>query len=284
MGLVAWLLSIIVLLAAIAAAAFAWAMWRALRLPAEHPATFLARPRPDGPVAACCGDSLTHGHIGYDWVSALRHQLPNWHLVNAGVNGDLAWNLAQRLDAVIACRPDAVTVLIGSNDAMGAHDPTVAAQQRVEKGLPRIPDIRWYEENLREVLARLATETEARVTLVTLPWVGEDAEASISGVVEAFNEVILEVSAEHGLPVLPLHARMTSLLENRSSPPQPYEVGPMRRWRIARAIVLHYLFGRSWDRVGEGLGLLTQCDLVHLNERSGQILQNLAAGFLTQRT
>ena len=26
------------------------------------------------PVVVCCGDSITHGHIGYDWVSALRKQ------------------------------------------------------------------------------------------------------------------------------------------------------------------------------------------------------------------
>jgi lysophospholipase L1-like esterase len=280
MGPVAWLASMAALLVAATVAAFAWAVWRALRLPAEHPGAFLARPRPRGPVAVCCGDSLTHGHVGYDWVGALRRRFPKWRLVNAGVNGDLAWNLAQRLDAVISCRPDAVTVLIGSNDAMGAHHPRTAAMQMVQKRLPRVPDIRWYEDNLREVIGRLAAETEARVTLITLPWVGEDAEAAISGVVDAYNDVIHAVAEEHGLPVLPLHARMGSLLQDRSSPPLPYEVGPARRWRMVRAILHHYLLGRSWDRIGDGLGLVTQCDLVHLNERSGRILEELAADCL----
>jgi lysophospholipase L1-like esterase len=284
MGPVAWLASIAALLVGATVTAFAWALWRALRLPTEHPGAFLARPRPRGPVAVCCGDSLTHGHVGYDWVGALRRRFPEWHLVNAGVNGDLAWNLARRLDAVVACRPDAVTLLIGSNDAMGAHHPRIAAMQMVQKGLPRIPDICWYEEGLREVLARLTKETGARITLVTLPWVGEDAEASVSGVVDAHNDVILAVAAEHSLPVLPLHDRMGALLEDRSAPALPYEVGPVRRWRMVRAILFHYLLGYKWDRIGDRLGLLTQCDLVHLNERSGRILEELAAGFLAQRT
>jgi len=223
--------------------------------------------------------------VGYDWVGALRRRFPEWHLVNAGVNGDLAWNLARRLDAVVACHPDAVTVLIGSNDAMGTHHPRTAAMQVVQKGLPRPPDIRWYEENLREVVARLRAETEARVVLFTLPWVGEDPDASVSGVVEAYNDVIHAVASAHGLPVLPLHARIGALLDDPpAAPPTPYGVGPARRWWMVRAVLLHYLLGRSWDRIGEGLGLRTQCDLVHLNERSGRILEELAAGFLRGAT
>ena len=50
------------------------------------------------PIVLCCGDSITHGHIGYDWVGALREKDSSKIYVNAGINGDLAWNLNQRLE------------------------------------------------------------------------------------------------------------------------------------------------------------------------------------------
>ena len=37
-----------------------------------------------------------------------------------GMNGDLAWNVNERIDKIIKCDPDLVFLLIGSNDAMGS--------------------------------------------------------------------------------------------------------------------------------------------------------------------
>ena len=49
----------------------------------------------DKPVVVCCGDSITHGHIGYDWVSSLRNSDHSKIYINAGINADLTWNLNQ---------------------------------------------------------------------------------------------------------------------------------------------------------------------------------------------
>ena len=73
------------------------------------------------PVVVCCGDSITHGHIGYDWVSALRKQDNSKVYINAGINADLTWNLNQRIDDIIKHNPDYITILIGTNDAIGSQ-------------------------------------------------------------------------------------------------------------------------------------------------------------------
>ena len=45
----------------------------------------------DKPVVVCCGDSITHGHIGYDWVSSLRNSDDSKIYINAGINACLLY-------------------------------------------------------------------------------------------------------------------------------------------------------------------------------------------------
>jgi lysophospholipase L1-like esterase len=95
-----------------------------LELPADRPEAFLAgdrnwRPKAAGPppVVVCAGDSITQGAVSTDWVSILRERRPDLAFVNAGVNSEMAWNLAQRLGPIVDCDPDRVILLIGTNDA-----------------------------------------------------------------------------------------------------------------------------------------------------------------------
>jgi len=45
------------------------------QLPDIAAGVFELDPDNDKPVVVCCGDSITHGHIGYDWVSALESKM-----------------------------------------------------------------------------------------------------------------------------------------------------------------------------------------------------------------
>ncbi|HEY0256766.1 MAG TPA: GDSL-type esterase/lipase family protein, partial [Candidatus Methylacidiphilales bacterium] len=69
-------------------------------------------------TVVCFGASLTAGTVSFDYVELLRARpsLAGFRFINHGVNGDLAWNGLQRLDKVVAERPDIVTILIGTND------------------------------------------------------------------------------------------------------------------------------------------------------------------------
>lgn len=67
----------------------------------------------------CVGDSLTAAQVSVDYIKMLAAAElgRSMKFTNAGVNGDLAFNVLQRLDSVIDLQPDAITVLIGTNDA-----------------------------------------------------------------------------------------------------------------------------------------------------------------------
>ncbi|MFV8052550.1 SGNH/GDSL hydrolase family protein [Mycobacterium sp. 48b] len=87
----------------------------------------------------CAGDSITRGKLSADYIAMLR-QRPvgeRAEFVRAGVNGDLAHNLLQRLDTVIAADPDVVTVLIGTNDAR-AGICTEAARRAIRRKRCRV--------------------------------------------------------------------------------------------------------------------------------------------------
>ena len=81
--------------------ALIYAGWCGSKLPKLHPNNYTHNSKDDREVVVCCGDSITHGRIGYDWVSELAAGDKSKLFINAGINGDLAWNLFQRLDEII---------------------------------------------------------------------------------------------------------------------------------------------------------------------------------------
>ena len=99
-----------------------------------------------------------------DFVDLLRQRLPapGHAFVNAGVNGDLAWNALQRLPSVIACDPDAVVVLVGTNDILASLSERVTKTAIKGKQLPTRPTIEWYGENMSRIVFELQSATHAR--------------------------------------------------------------------------------------------------------------------------
>src|SRR3977135_3207778 len=116
----------------------------------------------------CLGDSLTRGQVSVDYVEMLaaRDVGGSASFTNAGVNGDLAFNVLQRLDSVIELQPDVVSVLIGTTDTNATHarlaEKNIRRMTRMKK-LPQRPTIAWYHENLTAIIDRLAAETSARI-------------------------------------------------------------------------------------------------------------------------
>ncbi len=59
-------------------------------------------------LVVCLGASIVRGLFGTDFVELLSRRMSKdgFRFVNAGVGGDLAYNVLARLDAVIARQPD----------------------------------------------------------------------------------------------------------------------------------------------------------------------------------
>jgi lysophospholipase L1-like esterase len=235
-----------------------------LRAPANPPAVACAGGRgPDAaPVVVAAGASTTQGSLGADWVGALRERPEHraYEFVNAGVNGSTAADLRQRADAdIVACRPVAVVILIGTND--------VRADTPVER----------YSEDLAALVAHVRTRTGARTALLSLPPLGEDLDAEINGRVGRFNAAIAGIARRAGIDYLPLNEGLTGLLRQRGGTPAPYDFGfPLAFGAAAQ----HYLLGRSWDEVARTGGRELLVDHVHLTDRAGAVVSGLVGDWL----
>jgi lysophospholipase L1-like esterase len=270
---------ILLVLVSVAAATVAWKWYRVLQPPARAPERWSESLRPEsGPVVLCLGDSITHGHLGSDWTDLLARR--GLSVVNGGINGELAWNLVQRVDRALACRPDVVTVLIGANDAMAAHDEASARRYIKMSKLPRLPDLKWFEENLRELVRRLQQGSQARIALMTLAPIGEHRQALIADLVGQCNTIIARVAEDLGVELLPLHDRLLALLAGSPEAPEhAYAPGMRSMIRMVTAGVLHYILAMSWDRIADRRGMTLTIDLVHLNDRAGAVVADLVQGF-----
>jgi lysophospholipase L1-like esterase len=252
----------------------------AFRTPRDNPRAFLHNGRPRGTrtLVVCAGDSFTHGVMSADYLAMLRRRLDSdgYEFVNAGINGNLAWNVLQRLDDVVACRPDAVTLLVGTNDVLATLGPAWEPMYRRQQHIPVTPTLAWYGENLRAIIDRLQAETGARLAILDLPPLGEDLESEINDRVRAYNAALRAVAATSGVSVLPLHDRLADLLPDDHTPP-PFEG---RRNLMGSALVRRLVRRQSWDQVSDAHGLALLTDHLHLNDRGAAVLADLIAGWL----
>ena len=235
----------------------------------------------DKPVVVCCGDSITHGHIGYDWVGNLRKNDDSKIYINAGINADLTWNLNQRIDDIIKHDPDYVTILIGTNDAIGSQPVKLIQDYYIQtKNLPQVPSIEWFEEQIEIFVDKIKKNTSARIAITTLPWLGEQEDASIMNVIKSHNKIIKAIAVKYDLFILDLFSKFKEQIGNNDS--IPYTTSELRRLRGLRAVVLYYIFGWSWTKIGEKYKLQLLCDHIHLNEKGGFLMQTLVKEFLSK--
>ena len=249
------------------------------QLPNMAAATFEISSNNTKPVVVCCGDSITHGHIGYDWVSSLRNIDKSKVYINAGINADLTWNLNQRIHDIIKHDPDYVTILIGTNDAIGSQKIKHIQDYYVStKGLPRLPHIDWYASELEKFIIDIQSKTNAKIAISTLSWLGEQSEAEIIKVVRSHNNIIRDLSAKYNLKLIDLFKEFDQIIDINNS--VPYTTTEWRRLRGLRAVILHYVFGWSWNRIGRKYKLKLLCDHIHLNEKAGVMLEELMKDFI----
>ena len=178
-------------------------------------------------LVACVGDSITKGSVSSDYVAVLRDRLSasGFAFVNEGVNGNLAWNALQRLDATVARQPDVVTLLIGTNDVNATLDEKSQRSYRRSQGLPSRASLPWFQENVAAILDRLAAETDARVLVLDIPMLGEDLSSDLNRRVDAYNATLREICTERAMELLPLHDRLAALLPTATSPRRTQAIG-----------------------------------------------------------
>ena len=227
------------------------------------------------PVLVCLGDSITAGGLGADWVAQLGDRLADQAVVvNAGVGGQVTWDLRQRLGDVEEHQPDAVVLLVGSNDAVGAVGGWWASFYR--RGRPQAPSEAWFAEQYDALVAELHPLTR-RLVCLTLPPLGEDPSTSAQAIVLRQNEAIRATVARRGVELIDLHAALWQLrTESGPNPGVPFLSGlpHFMAWGIASTF-RRRVMGQSWDQIAERRGLLLTADTIHPSDRGAEAMLQL---------
>jgi acyl-CoA thioesterase I len=238
---------------------------RLLRSPRGSPSRIRTATNADWPLLLCLGDSITHGHIGADWVGPLRVCLADRGVLvaNGGINGQQVYNLGQRLEADLRCRPAAVVLMIGSNDVMAAERPDRARGYMKGNRLPRMPDLDWSTSELSVLVDRLRARVP-HVAVCTIPPLGADPSHPIEPLVARWNAAVREVAGTRGIALLDVHAAIRPLAAASS---RPYEGSLSAVLRLMyRSAISHYVLGRSWDAIAQRGGFGATIDGIHLGD------------------
>lgn len=262
-----------------AAAASAYALYKIDCLPAN----FVGRVKepPKGRrVLVCIGDSNTQGSESSSYVDTLVQSLSssNIEVINAGVNGDLAYNVLMRLDEVIRLDPAYVTILIGTNDANAALAVSNERRYIRIKRLPRKPDLAWFSQNLRHIIKRLRTETGAEIALLSIPVIGEDTESSPYKMSERYSREIMEIASQTGVQYLPLNEFQGEYIRSTNhTPGMQYNPSVLIFFEAA---LRRYLLMQSWDKISEKKGLKLTVETIHLNGRGAKMTAELIENWI----
>jgi len=231
-------------------------------------------------IVACIGDSLTHGNVGQSWVDYLRLEFKDTIFLNEGINANTSWQVLQRLEPIIACRPDVIILMIGTNDALGSFDVNSGLRYKRNNNLPEVPTFDKYKEYLPKIIDRLSTSS--RIVLCTLPPVGENKKSKVNQHVNQFNDFIKIVVKEKNISLLQVSDALWSDIDSRTYPIEsdynPKSIPLLRR--IFGGIFHHYLFKKSWNDIAKDKGQWILFDQIHLNERGAHIVFNLVKSFI----
>ncbi|MGW5638538.1 SGNH/GDSL hydrolase family protein [Streptomyces sp. NPDC003832] len=233
---------------------------------------------------ACLGDSLTRAQLSVDYLDLLRRRRPpgDLRLARFGVNGDFAHNLSQRLDAVVADRPDVITVLIGTNDARASLAGYPVERAMKHKQLPERPSADWFQQCLGAVVERLRTQTDATIALLSLPVLGQQLDGAAARASQAYSRMIAEVATTNKAAYLPLHERQTEELRKADPPQIPYRdptpaasTGVLARRALLRS---------SLDTISRRRGLVLTTDHIHQNSRGAALVAEVIDTWLLTRS
>lgn len=252
------------------------------QLPANNPDAFLKDGmRDEGKkLVAVIGGDIVHGNISYNFVedASKRKGCGDYQFINDGVNGSTAYDVLQRLDRVIACHPDFVIIVVGLNDASAKIAPDIAKRNIKMHEQSEKPSLLVYEKNLAQIVNRLKTETTAKIALLSLPVAGENLFSKANKEIDQYNEVIKKIAEISNVSYLPFNEKLKAYLKGKGhTRGRSLKNGSKM---LEKAIIQHFVYGYSLDRIAHLNGFLLLTDGMHLNSTSGMMAAHQIELFL----
>jgi lysophospholipase L1-like esterase len=226
-------------------------------------------------VLVCFGDSNTHGNVSYNWVNDLSSQLTNYQVFNAGINSDLTYTLLQRIDDVIACKPNFITILIGTNDVNSTMGKIMEKRYqdlgRVSKDTS--PNFEDFKKNYIEIIRQLKAKTQAKIAVMSLPVLGEDLAHEANQKADKYSEFVKQLATDEQLIYLPVREKQKEFLQNN---PQPLKHTFEETYKLLNfSVINYYLLGKNWDEISTKHGFQLTPDNIHQNSIAGGMIRDL---------
>jgi lysophospholipase L1-like esterase len=226
-------------------------------------------------VLVCFGDSNTHGNVSYNWVNDLSSQLTDYQVFNAGINSDLTYTLLQRIDDVIACKPNFITILIGTNDVNSTMGKIMEKRYqdlgRVSKDTS--PNFEDFKKNYIEIIRQLKAKTQAKIAVMSLPVLGEDLAHEANQKADKYSEFVKQLATDEQLIYLPVREKQKEFLQNN---PQPLKHTFEETYKLLNfSVINYYLLGKNWDEISTKHGFQLTPDNLHQNSIAGGMIRDL---------
>jgi lysophospholipase L1-like esterase len=282
---------------AIITAALLYLIRQMNKLPDNSPERFLehrkrGRIPGDAQVVVFLGASLVQGRVCISFVDLLAQRYRQrgeggaiLSFVNAGINGDTSYHALRRLDPIVACDPDYIVILLGTNDVSSTISRNAWRAYRGEKRLSGPLTLDLYRDNMRAIVRQLKERTQARIALSSLPVMGEDLSTLPNRRVRNFNAVLKELAEQQSVSYIPIYETEAAFLaiqqQRERIPGKPYHGNPSESLRLGfLANLNHYLLGRSYDAVSHLNGMALKIDHLHSNSQEAALIADQIEGFL----
>jgi len=256
-------------------------MWRIHHYPKDNPFNFMKRNA--GLIKTkkrivFVGDSLTHGNMSVNYIEMISKKLGtnNYDYINAGMNAELAYNVLQRIESIIACEPDFITIMIGSNDAHREIELYNEKTSEERLNLPRKASKEWFGENLEKIIQELLQKTDAKIALCSIPPIGEEPSALAYKQTIDFSKIIKEIATKFKVQYLPVNEKLIDFLDQNPSTPK-YDTNHRLVEEIATK---HFLLRKDFDSLSKEYGFSLFTDNLHLNSKGAKIVSELVIEFI----
>ena len=246
----------------------------------------------EAPTLVCLGDSLTHGTVSANWVGdlygggkATAYEI--WcqdellHVVNCGQNNLVTHTcLHERIDWALACEPNYVVLMIGTNDCRGIYNWAWRWQLETMWWTPERLSLERLECNVETMVKRLIQHhPQMQVGLCTLPPLGEDLmNQANTQIVDQANQRIREIAVKYKDQCTLLDVNKTLVSKIRRD---------QIKWPVRYMFVPAFLFsfphvvlGTSLTQLAKLINNQVMFEGLHLNEAGGKIVTELVANWL----
>jgi hypothetical protein len=193
---------------------------------------------------------------------------------------------------------------VGSNDVNATLSDRSALSYQRWKKLPSKPDRVMYRDAMIAIIDRLLSQTSAQIGICSLTPLGEQLDTECQHRIVEYNGILKGIVDSYvtsgRVTYIPIYEALVAVLAKTKLKPH-YSHAPQRTALLnfkvniittlfdlshsssvmtlifiinlcVQCLIMHYIFGRSWDAISKSHGMLLLTDCLHINSMAGHII------------